>query len=294
METPTQVLDNLLSTLNKEAGTLLNAAGVHSVLDYAWEGEDTPSSKYLGLAIWTSDAPFRLSWNVWDRSAPPPMPSQRDETFYKAGEDFIGTMELARNAIGLTLYSCEHRKPDNIMDDAEYFWEHSAAASIWMNIAADRIRDYFVMARFGVTAKEYATRGRGNGGYLYPFRAQQPNEAPRTKEAIDALVADVKKLEQRRNSRNKIVHEVASRQGSNAVLSLKSQREESSKTPYVPRSTSELIKNPKGWNETIEALSAERKKELEDAISDLKEWYLLLVHAAGLAFEYEYWKRIGK
>lgn len=44
----------------------------------------------------------------------------------------------------------------------------------------------------------------------------------------------------------------------------------------------------------IESLSAERRKELEDAITVLKDWYMLLVRASGLVFEFEYWKRIGK
>ncbi len=74
--------------------------------------------------------------------------------YYKAAEDFLGTMELARNAIGLLLYGFEHRKPDNILDDIEPFWEHSAGAALWLNIAADRIREYYVTARFGVPPEE--------------------------------------------------------------------------------------------------------------------------------------------
>ena len=286
--------NNLLATLHMQATEMLNNIGVYSVLDYAWEGEDTPSDEYLGLAIWSSDAPFKPRWNIWDQTSLPPMPTERDEIFYKAGEDFIGTMELAKNAIGLVLYSFEHRKPDNIMDDAEYFWEYRAAASVWLNIAADRLRDYFVMARFGITAKEYGTLDDKNGKYARPFRMHQPTDTPRAKTAAVALLKDAEKLRKHRYIRNEIVHAIASKQGENAVISLKQQKEEASQKPYVSRSSSEAVRNRKTWTEAIEAMSAKRKKELEDAISILKNWYILLIHAAGLVFEYEYWKRIKR
>jgi hypothetical protein len=284
---------NLLVQLHEQTAQLLRAAEIYSVLDYAWEGENIPAADYVGLAIWSTDAPFEPDWFPWNRRTPPPIPTKRDETFYKAAEDFIGTMELARNAIGLVLYSFEHRKPDNILDDIESFWEHSAGAAVWLNIAADRIREYYVMARFGMTREEYEAQGRRNG-FLKPFRAYEPNETPNAKQAAADLRSDAKKLDHRRSLRNTIVHDVASRQGRNALLSLKHQKEVSTQSPYVPRTTSKFLEEAKTWKATTEAIEAERKKEMEDTIADLKSWYLLAVHACARAFEYEYWKRKGK
>lgn len=283
---------NLFVALHEQAALLLNDAEIYSVLDYAWEDEDTPATDHLGLAIWSTDAPFEPSWFPWERSSPPPMPTERDETFYKAGEDFIGTMELARNAIGLALYSFEHRKPDNIMDDDVYFWEQSASAAVWLNIAADRIREYHVMARFGITAEQYDTQFR-RAGFLRPFRAYEPDATRKAKEAAADLLKDAKELESRRSARNEIVHEVASRQGRNAVVMLKHQKEASSQTSQVSVSNA-TIEEVRSWKDASEAIHAQRRKEMEDTISDLKAWYLLAVHACALAFEYEYWKRIGK
>jgi hypothetical protein len=220
------------------------------------------------------------------------MPTERDETFYKAGEDFIGTMELARNAIGLALYSFEHRKQDNIMDDDVYFWEQSASAAVWLNIAADRLREYHVMARFGVTAEQYDAQFR-RAGFLRPFRAYEPDGTPRAKEAAADLLKGAKELESRRSTRNEIVHEVASRQGRNAVVMLKHQKEASSQTSQILLSST-TIEEAKSWEDVTKAIHVERRKEMEETISDLKAWYLLAVHACALAFEYEYWKRIGK
>ena len=284
---------NLLLALQEQSAQLLNAAGIYSVLDYAWQDENTPADDYVGLAMWSTDAPFTPDWFGWNRTKPSAMPTKQQEAYYKAAEDFIGTMELARNAIGLVLYSFEHRKPDNILDDIEPFWEHSAGAALWLNIAADRIREYYVTARFGVPLEEYEAQERRNG-FTKPFKAFDKNETPNAQKAAAALRSDAKDLEKRRNARNTIVHEVASRQGRNALLSLKHQREESARTPHAPSTIANSAAENKSWNEATDAIQAERRKEMEDAISDLKVWYLLAVHACALAFEYEYWKRIGK
>jgi|ERR1035437_10159977 hypothetical protein len=143
--TPTNPMVALRNTANE----LLNADGIYPILDYGWDNQ-THSPEYIGLAMWTTDAPFELDFNFWHRTVPPPRPTEQDEIFHTAGEDFIGTMELARNSIGLTRYSWEQRKPDDVLDDEETFWEYRASAAIWLNICSDRVRDYFVMARFGV------------------------------------------------------------------------------------------------------------------------------------------------
>jgi len=52
----------------------LTDAAIYSVLDFAWEGENTPADDYLGLAIWSTDAPFEPDWFPWNRTSPPRMP----------------------------------------------------------------------------------------------------------------------------------------------------------------------------------------------------------------------------
>jgi hypothetical protein len=285
--------ENLIVRLYEEAAELLNRAGIHSVLDYAWVGEDTPSDEYIGLAMWSTDAPFEPDYFLWNRTSPPSAPTKQEETYYKAAEDFLGTMDLARNAIGMVLYSFEYRKPDNILDDVEPFWEHAGGAAVWLNIAADRVREYYVMARFDMTPEEYEATGKRNG-FMKPFKVPEPNETPNAKQAADELRSDAKRLEQRRNARNTIVHEVASRQGRNALLSLNHQREASTQKPYQPRTITNVIEESKNWNQSTKALETERRREMEHVIEDLKAWYLLAVHACSRAIEYEYWKRIGK
>jgi hypothetical protein len=244
--------------------------------------------------MWTTDAPFKPDFNFWHRTVPPPEPTERDEIFHKTGEDFIGTMELARNCIGLTRYSWEHRNPDHALDDEETFWEYRAAAVLWLNIASDRIRDYFVMARFGVSTKQYKKLHEKNGIYARPFRMHEAGEGKLARKVALELLPFGERLGRFRRTRNEIVHSIASRQGSNALISLSNQREEATQTPFVPRSSITAILDSKGREEAIKAIEEARQKELRDALQELREWYLLLVRAGSMVFEFEYWKRINR
>jgi hypothetical protein len=286
--------NDLLEKLRTTANEFLNADGIFPVLDYAWEGEDTPSSEYTGLAMWTTDAPFELDHNFWHRTVPPPEPTQQDEIFHKAAEDFIGTMELARNSIGLTRYSWEHRKPDYVLDDEEMFWEHRATAVLWLNIASDRIRDYFVMARFGITAKAYKKLHEDNGIYARPFRTHQASEGEFARKVAVEVMPLAEQLGSFRRTRNEIVHGTASRRGRNALISLNNQREEAKQTPFVPRTMTAEAFDLRVRADVIKAIEDGKQKELRDALQELREWYLLLVRSSSMVFEFEYWKRISR
>lgn len=285
---------NLLTSLRNAANELLSAEGIYSVLDYGWDDAETPSIEYKGLHIWSTNAPFEPDFNPWDRTAPPPNPTERDEVFHTAGEDFIGTMELARNSFGLTLYSWEHRKPLEVLDPEETFWEHHATTMIWVNIASDRIRDYFLMARFGVTAKEYKELHRKNGEYARPFRMHQSSEGKNAKQAAKELVPIAERLALFRKTRNQIVHAVASQEGKNAVMNVSLQRQEASRKPYIAQPPSTATPDWDVMQNTINTMQEEKQNELRKALKELKEWYLLLVRAGSMVFEFEYWKRINQ
>jgi hypothetical protein len=203
-------------------------------------------------------------------------------------------MELARNSIGLTLYSWEHRRADNVLDDEETFWEHRAGTVLWLNIASDRIRDYFVMARFGISTKQYHKVHEKNGIYARPFRMHQAGEGKLARNMALDLLPFAERLGRFRRTRNEIVHSIASRQGSNAVISLSNQREAATQTPFVPQSSTTAVLDSKGWEETIKAIQEARQKELRDALQELREWYLLLVRVGSMVFEFEYWKRVNR
>lgn len=291
--------ENLLLALQRAASEILVKEEIYPVMSYAWVDENTPSDEYTGLAMWSTDAPFKLAFDYWHRKSPPPVPTARDEVFHRAGEDFIGTMELARNALGIVHYCQANRETENILDDNEQFWEYRAVTALWLNISSDRVRDYFVMGRFQVTTEQFTKCQRDMKNwealqYKGPFRMPQANEGPLAKEAVEKLIPLAERLGQFRKTRNEIVHGVATRQGGNALLSLRNQREEATQALYVPRSVRYPVQSWKSTKDVAETLQENRQKERLDALLQLKEWYMLLVQSASLAFEFEYWKRIGR
>lgn len=63
------------------------------------------------------------------------------------------------------------------------------------------------------------------------------------------------------------MHEVASRQGRNALQSLKRQKEASTQGPSAAPGTANLTEKAKNLKETTEAIQTQRRKEMEDTIA---------------------------
>ena len=196
---------NLLQSLQHEIDQILAQEQIYEALDYAWEDENTFSDAYVGLAMWLQDAPFELDHNYWHRKTPPPNPTARDEFFHKSGEDFVGTMNLSRRALGVALYSQANHEPKNLVDDEDHFWEYHAITAQWLNIASDRIRDYFVMARFQISNDEFKERHKQNS----MFAGSRKNEGPNATAVLKKLGPVAKRLATFFEIRNIIVHEIA-------------------------------------------------------------------------------------
>ena len=285
---------NLVQSLEAEASELLQKANIFDVLTYAWDDQETPSDRYIGLAMWLQDAPFQLNRNVWHRKTPPPAPTLRDEFFLRAGEDFVGTMNFARRALGLALYSHTQYDATNLLDEDDPLWEHHAIAAQWLNIASDRVRDYFVMARFNVTTDEFLKLDREHKTFHRAFTIPETDEGPNALTVLKQLRALIPTMKKNRKMRNDIVHAVASRQGQNALSSLQNQREEAFGIPFEPKSLENLSKNYEDHGKIIAKLANDRVNERVAMIEQLRSWYLNLVDAGSMAFEYEYWRRVGK
>jgi nitrogen regulatory protein PII len=97
-----------------------------------------------------------------------------------------------------------------------------------------------------------------------------------------------------RRTRNEIVHGIGSRRGRNALISLNNQREDAKQTGFVPRSMNRVMVDSSGIDKAFKAIQESKQKELRDGFQELREWYLLLVRAGSMVFEFEYWKRINR
>ena len=117
---------------------------------YGWSGPNTPSDEYVGLAMWLTDPPFQHDDEALTSEGKVVSyePTKRDEVLLRNGEDFVGTMEFARHSLGMALcYQGVENQKYNIFGKAP-FWHALATSLLWLNIASDRLRDYFLMARF--------------------------------------------------------------------------------------------------------------------------------------------------
>jgi hypothetical protein len=150
------------------------------------------------------------------------------------------------------------------------------------------------MARFGITAEEYKKLHEKNRIYARPFRMHQAGEGTLARGIALEAMPLAERLGKFRRTRNEIVHGIASRRGRSALVSLNNQRTEAKQCAFVPRSAKTAMPD---WSETaavIKAVAEEKQKELRDALQELREWYLLLVRAGSMVFEFEYWKRINR
>ena len=282
---------NLLQSLQHEIDEMLAQEQIYEALDYAWEDENTPSDSYTGLAMWLQDVPFQLDEDLWHRKSAPPNPTARDEFFLKSGEDFIGTMNLSRRALGVALYSQANHDPKNLIDDEDHFWEYRAITAQWLNIASDRIRDYFVMARFQISYDDFRKLDDKKRRYHRPFTVPRVSEGPNATAVLRKLSPAAVRVTQFRQTRNRIVHEIASRQGSNALRYLHDQRKEAQQVPFVPRLIENANWGAKSLADMGKQFNDERLKEGSEAVSQLKTWYLTLVEAGSMVFEFECWNR---
>lgn len=190
------------------------------------------------------------------------------------GEDFIGTMAFARRSIGMALL-CAVSADRELIDDSDPFWHEYATSVQWLDIASDRLRQFFVLA---IPSK----RGKRAKGRVAPLFAEPFEEAARladehNKPAFASLSLIAKRLQGYGLDRNSIVHKRAS-MGAKLYLEVLRTQREHAKTgqpiemdfsfEHLQRST---MHNP---------LNDER----DIAIQKMKEWYKDLVDASNLVF----------
>jgi hypothetical protein len=283
-------LKKLLAAIDEEAERLLRAHHIYDVLSYGWSGPDTPNDEYVGLAMWSTQPPFEPDWEALTSEGKPVTyaPTKSDEVLLRNGEDFVGTMEFARHSLGLALcYSCIENQKYNIFGRAP-FWHAIATGLLWLNIASDRLRDYFLMARFGQNAKAYSKSYKNKNqtkeapSFAAPFEDALKSATPDNLEILTNVVHLAKKLRAYRSDRNVIVHEVASKSAAASIDALREQRELAKSGKPVQFATF-------NYEEALAADAADTT--VASAIERMKSWYGDLVKTSSLAFEFEYRSR---
>jgi hypothetical protein len=278
-------LPKILGDLKRAAEEVLNVSGVHDVMAYGWVDCETPDQDYMGHAIWQTSPPFQPDWTALiDGGTVPHLPSATDEVLTLSGEDFIGTMIFARRSIGLALCYTGSADPGTI-DDGQEFWHEYTTSLQWLSIASDRLRDFFIMAAFHKTKKQYEKNDRARRMYSEPFKGALRRADDARKQHLRPLLLIASKIEQRRRERNRIVHEVATKVAHTSICVLREQRDlaQSGKPKQIPAVTFEELQERRNASLFNEAVSA--------PVLEMKEWYVNLIDASNLVFQFEYFER---
>jgi hypothetical protein len=259
---------NLLRLLQHEADELLLKHHVYELLNYGWRGADTPDPEYIGLAMWQVTPPFDHDWAALENRTPTYVPTKRDEILLANGEDFTGAMDFARKSLGMAL--CLAAVSDqNVLTGNEEFWHEYATTLLWLNIASDRLRDFFLMARFGQTKKKYQNRRDERAAYAYPFKDAIEGASSNLQKCLAELSELAVELQENRAERNRLVHKVATLTARLSIELLREQRRLASKENRPAN------------------VSTFRDETFSNAIEAMKEWYRRLVKASSLTFEFE-------
>jgi len=144
--------EKLVEYLDEEVRLFLNDKGIYEINQYGWLTDDRPDPEYLGHAMWQAEPPGRPQITAISDSAMvsglyPADPAKIAE----AGIAFEGLMRTARHSIGLT--SLYHGASSPMPEEANFsFWYHYSDTVLKLNMATDRLRDFF-MAAFSTIAE---------------------------------------------------------------------------------------------------------------------------------------------
>jgi len=244
--------------------------------------------------MWQTNPPLETEWEYLFGNGPVKhRPTEKEELLTVAGHDFEGLMKAGRLSIGLTLLhqSIAEKTP---FGDNHYFWLHNADAVLQLNMASDRIREYFIAAFFNETLESYKKKGKKNSWYVTPFiqvRDECNNKQPdqRLKNAAGELPDIAAQIFRYRETRNVIVHEIATKLGETNKQLIKKQRHaydegSSSAQERVEPSYEDLR------NHHLQ-IESNHKVEIANTVTRLKDWYNSLVKFSSFVFESEYWLR---
>lgn len=289
--------EKLIEYLDQEVTDMLLANHVYDIGNYGWQSEDTEDPDYIGHAMWQISPPIETEWEYLMGTGPTRhRPTEKEKLLTVAGNDFEGLMRASRMSIGLSLLhkSIAEQKP---FDDNHYFWLHHTDAMLQLNMASDRIREYFVIAFYDETSEEYKEKGRKKSWYVTPFieardRCQEHQIRANIVNAIAPLPSLAEKIYSYRELRNETVHQIATRLGKmhKELIERQQQDYDTAKEPVTPKEKPDYAALLEAQNK----LNEKHEQELSVAANMIIEWYKILVKFSSHVFESEHHLRKNK
>lgn len=176
-----------IAHMKNEVTRLLHENGIFDVDSYGWKGFDALDPEFVGYPMWTLDRPYEGSPMAREQDVPPERrPTKEEQRLVELGEDFAGLMKAARWLIGLALL---YRDDAIRQIEPDPFEFHVLSATMTLAIAADRARDFVVIAllheepRFGHEYDQFRlalceARARGLGDVANLFEVVSNSLAP--------------------------------------------------------------------------------------------------------------------
>jgi len=282
--------------LERLVRSALDDASIHDVEWYAWLNETDADPRFIGHAMWQTDQPH-IDYNaLFGESPVRERPPDLEKQILTIGEDFCGIMSASRLSIGLALVWANAARRDATGESA-FFWLHHTDAIVKLAIASDRIRDLLIVACVGQTPKKFNNSSKKNGWFVTPFREASALLKRRGLQE-ESLSVPFEILAEQANTlfkhvcrRNAIVHEIASRMATYVRVSV-AELQNKCDLEQVHGFTRPTIDVDTDWHVSV---VEEHHKEIDLAIDEVCDWYLLLIETSNSVFQIEYRaRRLGR
>lgn len=137
-----------LKTIHAAAVHLLEARSLFDIDAYGWLNADDVDPEFVGYAMWTLTPPYEPDFDcLFDGPPAHPSPTEVQQRLLEWGHDFFGLMKVARHFLGLALVT--QPSAEAITFEPTEFDANEFAALVSLVSAADRLRDFIIVAVFG-------------------------------------------------------------------------------------------------------------------------------------------------
>jgi len=264
--------------------------GIYDMGAYGWMDADTQDPEFLGHALWQTEPPLEPEWEQLFGNGPVKhRPTDMEKFIMTSGSDFEGLMKFAQLSIGQALLFRDNAI-DKPFDDNNFFWMNYVNAILYLNMASDRIRDFFIAYQFKVNTNVFSESNKKGNYYSKPFTmATKASSNSKTKELTSKSLQCSNEIYHFRKKRNCIVHDVSTnvgRQTNRLTISQQKQYDEDSKgwkSNSFPE-FEELVQNK-------DNIHLHHHREQEASLDEVKSWYVLLIRTSNYVFELEHYLR---
>jgi hypothetical protein len=187
-----------LNVLRNATEEHLHRRGIFDIDDYGWLSENEVDPEFTGYAMWATAPPYEHDFDKWQKDVPPGRaPTKAEQRLMELGHDFFGLMKTARHFLGYALLYQSAVEPLRVEPTEFDFNEFASLVSL--SAAADRLRDFIIVATLGRKTKAEDQLDKAYG-------ALRASGLVKEADALRSKVPAVKKV---RDARHESAHGLA-------------------------------------------------------------------------------------